>query len=68
MANGARSTGNISIDSYCNCWEENVKVGWSSISVLSVQNYLLSVEKKYNIPRSEIEQTKQNIKYWEGGA
>jgi len=33
---------------------------------IEAQNYLLSVEKKYNIPRIEIEQTKQNLEYWKG--
>lgn len=32
---------------------------------IEAQNYLLSVEKLYNIPRSEIEQTKQNLLYWQ---
>ena len=31
---------------------------------IDAQNYLLSVEKRYNIPRSESEQTKKNLKYW----
>lgn len=31
---------------------------------IEAQNYLLSVSKRYNIPRSEIEQTKNNLKYW----
>jgi SPP1 gp7 family putative phage head morphogenesis protein len=31
---------------------------------IDAQNYLLSVEKKYNIPRNESEQTKKNLKYW----
>lgn len=31
---------------------------------IEAQKYLLSVEKRYNIPRSESEQTKKNLKYW----
>ena len=31
---------------------------------IDAQNYLLSVEKRYNIPRNESEQTKKNLKYW----
>lgn len=31
---------------------------------IAAQKYLLSVEKRYNIPRSESEQTKKNLKYW----
>ena len=31
---------------------------------IEAQNYLLSVSKRYNIPRNEIEQTKNNLKYW----
>ena len=31
---------------------------------IDAQNYLLSVEKRYNIPRNESEQTKRNLKYW----
>lgn len=31
---------------------------------IDAQKYLLSVEKRYNIPRSESEQTKKNLKYW----
>ena len=31
---------------------------------IGAQNYLLSVEKRYNIPRNESEQTKKNLKYW----
>ncbi|MCU0082077.1 minor capsid protein [Streptococcus danieliae] len=33
---------------------------------IEAQHYLLSVEKKYNIPKSETKQTIQNLKYWEG--
>lgn len=33
---------------------------------IEAQYYLLSVEKKYNIPKSETRQTIQNLKYWEG--
>lgn len=33
---------------------------------IEAQNYLLSVEKKYNIPKIEIEQTKKNLEYWKG--
>lgn len=33
---------------------------------IEAQHYLLSVEKKYNIPKSETRQTIQNLKYWEG--
>lgn len=31
---------------------------------IEAQNYLLSVEKRYNIPRVEIEQTKRNLQFW----
>ncbi|HEL2433882.1 TPA: minor capsid protein [Streptococcus suis] len=31
---------------------------------IEAQNYLLSVEKRYNIPRVEVEQTKRNLQYW----
>ena len=31
---------------------------------IDAQNYLLSVEKRYNIPRNESEQIKKNLKYW----
>lgn len=33
---------------------------------IEAQNYLLSVEKMYNIPRREIEETKRNLTYWKG--
>lgn len=33
---------------------------------IEAQNYLLSVEKMYNIPRREIEETKRNLNYWKG--
>ena len=33
---------------------------------IEAQNYLLSVEKMYNIPRKEIEETKINLNYWKG--
>lgn len=33
---------------------------------IEAQNYLLSVEKIYNIPRKEIEETKRNLNYWKG--
>ena len=29
---------------------------------IDAQNYLLSVSKRYNIPRSEVEQTRKNLK------
>ena len=32
---------------------------------IEAQNYLLSVEKKYNIPKSETKQTIENLSYWE---
>lgn len=32
---------------------------------IEAQNYLLSVEKRYNIPREETRQTKENLKFWE---
>lgn len=32
---------------------------------IEAQNYLLSVEKEYNIPKEEILETKRNLKYWE---
>ncbi|MBG9366546.1 minor capsid protein [Streptococcus sp. NLN64] len=32
---------------------------------IEAQHYLLSVEKRYNIPKSETRQTIQNLKYWE---
>lgn len=32
---------------------------------IEAQHYLLSVEKRYNIPKEEIEQTKKNLKYWQ---
>lgn len=31
---------------------------------IEAQNYLLSVSKRYNIPRNEVEQTKINLEYW----
>ncbi len=33
---------------------------------IEAQNYLLSVEKMYNIPRREMEETKRNLNYWKG--
>lgn len=33
---------------------------------IEAQNYLLSAKKRYNIPRSETEQTKRNLEYWKG--
>lgn len=32
---------------------------------IEAQHYLLSVEKRYNIPREETKQTKENLKFWE---
>ena len=32
---------------------------------IEAQNYLLSVEKRYNIPESETKQTRENLRYWE---
>ncbi len=33
---------------------------------IEAQNYLLSVEKMYNIPKEQTEETKRNLEYWEG--
>jgi hypothetical protein len=31
---------------------------------IEAQNYLLSVKKRYNIPKAEVDQTKRNLEYW----
>lgn len=32
---------------------------------IEAQKYLISVEKRYNIPKGETEQTRRNLKFWE---
>lgn len=44
----------------CQCFKE---VFWIKAEI-QAQHYLLSVSKRYNVPKNEIKETERNLEYW----